>query len=146
MNIKQLHYFHELAQHKHFAKAAKAQGFPIFDTANLRHYTEELKNGAFAIGAPTDHVEAVTGTPAESFEQTTRRYFADITLIAPSMGPLSLPGALSFMVKMMLTRAPDYDAFDRARFVPQITDPLLAHQNPQWVADAKAQQLHLLET
>ena len=24
MNIKQLHYFHELARHRHFAKAAKA--------------------------------------------------------------------------------------------------------------------------
>lgn len=128
---------------KMMAKAAKAQGFPVFDTANLRYYAQELAAGAFAIGGATTHVEEVTGAPAESFEETVRRYHANPELIAPGMAHLSTIGALRFMVKMMLTRAPDLDAFEEQHGLPKLTHHQLAHENPAWVHDAEKRQLHL---
>lgn len=60
------------------------------------------------------------------------------------MAHLSLPGALRFMVRMMLTPAPDLDAFEVERGFPKLTNPLLAHENSAWTSDAHAQRLHLL--
>ena len=53
---------------KMFSKAARALGFPDFEIAQLRYYAEEIRNGAYAVGAPTNHVELVTGQKPESFE------------------------------------------------------------------------------
>jgi uncharacterized protein YbjT (DUF2867 family) len=131
---------------KMMAKAAKAQGFSTFDTANLRYYPRELAAGAFAIGGATTHVEEVTGAAPESFEDTVRRYHANPELIAPGMTHVSTIGALRFMVKMMLTRAPDLDAFEAQRGLPKLAHPQLAHENPAWVRDAEKRQLHLLKS
>jgi uncharacterized protein YbjT (DUF2867 family) len=131
---------------KMMAKAGKAQGFPDFDTANLRYYAQELAAGAFAIGGATTHVEEVTGAPPESFEETVRRYHANPELIAPGMAHLSTFGALRFMVKMMLTPAPDLDAFEAQRGLPKLRHPQLAHESPAWVQDAAKRELHLLKT
>ncbi len=62
------------------------------------------------------------------------------------MAHLSTFGALRFMVKMMLTRAPDLDAFEAQRGLPKLRHPQLAHENPAWVQDAGKRQLHLLKT
>lgn len=126
------------------AKAAKAQGFPDFDSANLRYYSQELAEDAFAIGGATDHVELVTGNPAESFHETVRRYNENPELIAPGMSHVSTFGALRFMAKMMLTSAPNLDAFERQRGLPVIVNPQLAHENSKWVNDAKSRRLHLI--
>jgi DNA-3-methyladenine glycosylase I len=48
------------------------------------------------------------------------------------------------MAKMMLTAAPDLDAFEAQRGLPKIRNPQLAHENPAWVRDAEKRQLHLL--
>ncbi len=129
-----------------FAKAAKAQGFSLFDSANMRYYVQELAAGAFAIGGVTDHVELVTGSPAETFEATVRRHVADPALIAPGMKKLSFGQALRFMVRMILTRAPNLEAFETERGYPQLARPILAHDYPAWVSDAEAQELHLFHT
>src|SRR5574341_834104 len=49
------------------AKAGIALGFPIFEISLARYFFEELRRGAFATGAPTDHVEEVCGKPPEDF-------------------------------------------------------------------------------
>jgi hypothetical protein len=48
------------------------------------------------------------------------------------------------MARMMLTRAPDLDAFEARRGLPQLANPQLAHENPAWARDAEARRLHLL--
>lgn len=126
------------------ARAAKVQGFSTFDTANLIFYAEEIREGAFAIGAPTNHVELVTGTPAESLETTVRRYYETPELIAPDLKLVSTFGALRFMARLLTTRAPNLDVFRKKRRLPDISSPLLAHENQYWSADAKAARLHLL--
>jgi len=59
-----------------FLKAAYLYGEPLALLACMDHYVEEHRHGAFAIGAPTDDVERVTGRPPESFEAVARRLAA----------------------------------------------------------------------
>lgn len=129
---------------KMFAKAARAQGFPDFDTCHLRHYAAEIAEGAFAISAPTDHVERLTGAPPETFRQTATRYASDVSLIAPNMRDVSVLGALGFMLRMMFTPAPDYAEQSRAEGAARLSKPLLAQENPEWQSFAQAERLMLL--
>ena len=92
-----------------FLKAATAQGFPAFEIAHIRFYVEEIRRGAFAVGAPTDHVQEICGRPPEPFEKIAQRYIAQPDLIAPGLRAGTKLGALALMVKMLLTRAPDLD-------------------------------------
>jgi hypothetical protein len=126
-----------------FSASDTLRAFQPYDTANLRYYAQEMTAGAFAIGGATTHVEEVTGAPPENFEDTVRRYHANPELIAPGMTHMSTLGALRFMAKMMLTRAPDLDAFEVQRGMPKLRNPQLAHENPAWVQDAEKRQLHL---
>ena len=130
---------------KMFAKAARAMGFPDFDTYNLRHYAAEVAEGAFAIGAPTDHVERLTGTPAESFAETAARYAQDVTRLAPNMSDASFMGALAFMVRMIFTPVPNYADLVRAEGNAQLLKARPGHQNPKWKNFAREQRLMLLD-
>ncbi|OYU14987.1 MAG: transcriptional regulator [Alphaproteobacteria bacterium PA4] len=57
-----------------FLKAARLQGVPAFDLDSLSYYVRDHREGAFALGAPNDHVLRVTGQPAEPFAVTAARY------------------------------------------------------------------------
>lgn len=128
-----------------FSKAARAMGFADFDSYNLRHYAQEIAAGAFAIGAPTDHVEQLTGAPAEPFQATASRYAQDVSKLAPNMSETSLLGAMVFMVRMMLTPAPDFRDLEQSGRNARLMNSKLAHENPDWVRSAKAEKLLLLE-
>lgn len=129
---------------KMFAKAAKAQGFPLFEIAQMRYYSEELKNGAFAVGGPTNHVEQVTGAKAESFATTAERYIRNPELVHPSLSIGNKWSTMAFMLKMMLTPAPNVQQWELSRNHPLLKKPELAHQNKSWQNLAQKQQLNLL--
>ena len=129
-----------------FAKAAVTSGVPPFDLASLRHYLDELAGGTFSTGAPTSHVEELTGRPAEDFETISRRYFAQPSLIARGLRAGSKAEAIAFLLKMMLARVPDLDRWEEAQHLPRLASPLLAHQSPDWRAYAEAERLYLLPT
>src|SRR5579863_6147261 len=59
-----------------FLKAARRGNVGEFLVSGLRYYIEDHRQGAFALGAPTNDVLEVTGRPAEDFETTARRYAA----------------------------------------------------------------------
>jgi len=128
-----------------FVKAATALGVSPFELTNIRHYLQEIAGGTFAIGAPTDHVEMLTGRPAEDFETIARRYIQKPDLIAPGLRAGTKLGAIFFLVRMLLTRAPDFERWDREHLLPSLDQPLLAHENPDWRTPAQAQRLHLLD-
>ena len=132
---------------KMFLKAATAQGiFSTFEMAHARFYVEEIRGGTFAVGAPTDHVQQICGRPQESFETIARRYIAQPDLIVPGLRVGTKLGALAFMVKMMLTRAPDLDRWERERGHPVLEKPVLAHDSSEWREAAEKQQLLLQPT
>ena len=128
---------------KMFLKAATAQGFPLAQTSQIYHYSEALKGGAFALGAPTEHVREITGAAPEDFESIARRYVADPRLIDPKLEIGSKLGAVGFLFRMLATRVPDVDAFERERGYPRLSNPVHAHDNADWRAAAERQELHL---
>lgn len=129
-----------------FLKAAKAQGFPsTFETAQIRRFAEEVRGGTYAVGAPTDHVEEVTGRPAEEFEVTARLYLQHPELVIPGFGAGSKLGASWLLLKTMLTRAPDLDAWESERGYPLLAEPLLAHDSEEWRVSAEQKRLVLLD-
>ena len=132
---------------KMFIKAATAQGLATtFDIASIRYYAQDLRGGTFAIGAPTTHVEEITGAPPESFETIARRYVARPDLILPGLQTGTKFSTLAFMLKMMLTRSPDLDRWERERGHPMLKAPELAYENDEWRTAAEQKQLLLQRT
>ena len=130
---------------KQFLKAATAQGVSLFELTSIRHYLQELAGGTYAVGAPTDHVEMLTGRPAEDIETIARRYLKQPDLIAPGLRTGTKLGAFLFLARMMFTRVPDFDRWEREHLLPSLNRPLLAHENPAWRAHAETQRLYLLD-
>ncbi|MCI0622975.1 MAG: NmrA family NAD(P)-binding protein [Acidobacteria bacterium] len=127
-----------------FSKAAKALGFSNFEIAQIRHYAEEVRGGAYALSAPTDHVEQVCGRPAEDFEATARRYINHPGLVFPGLKVGSSLGAFMLMLRTMLTPAPDLDGWESQRGYPLLTESVLAHHSKEWLTTAKQNRLALL--
>lgn len=124
-----------------FIKAALAQGFSKFDVSHFRYYADEMRKGAYAIGAPTDHVFEVTGQQPEDFDIIARRY---ATLPEARRSIINKVGALRLMMKMVVTRVPDLDQWEQNRDHPLIANGMLAQDNPDWLTTAERQQPNLL--
>ncbi len=130
-----------------FVKAATAEGLVNpFELSQIRQFGEDMRRGAFAVGAPTNHVQEVTGRPAEDFETIARRYIGTPGLIAPGFSAGSKLGAVAGLVKMMLTRLPDLDRWEADRGHPMLSHPQFAPDNPEWMASAEQQRLALLDS
>lgn len=115
-----------------FTKAATAIGLSPYEIAHIRHFVEEHRGGAFEIAAPTDHVERVTGRPAEPFEHTARRYMDNPSLVHRRYKTGSRLGALAGIMKTALTLTPDLDRMERDMLVPRLKQPRLAHESEEW--------------
>lgn len=127
-----------------FERAGRAMGYPLYALAWGRRFYEELRNGAFAIGAPTDHYETVCGRPPEDFETIARRYIAHPESIWPGLRRGSKLGTLRIVLRMLVTRVPDLDRWERDHYFPQLSAPQLAHESAEWRASAACRQLLLL--
>ena len=96
------------------------------------------------MGAPTNHVEEVTGRPAEDFETTARRYIANPALIDPRLKVPGMLGTLGFVLRMLITPSLDIDAYQRERGIPMLAKPVPAYDNPDWRASAQRQELNFI--
>ena len=113
------------------AKAARAMGFNEYTATQLQWYCEELKRGTFAIGAPTDAVETLTGRPPESMETIARRYLA--TTPGTTRGPAGMARAMTALTKLMLTAAPNQKRY-LAAYQDGAAYGTLAADSEQWHA------------
>ena len=129
-----------------FIKAALAQGISPFEVSQMRQYAEDVRRGVFAVGAPTSHVEEVTGRPAESFETIARRYVANPESILKGFSAGTKLSAILGLAKMMLTRVPDLDRWESERGHPTLRTPQFADENPEWMASASQQTLALIDS
>lgn len=111
------------------AKAAKAMGFNDYTAVQLKWYVEELKRGTFAVGAPTDAVELLTGRAPEDMETIARRYLH--TMAGTTRSPSGMARAMTVMTKLTLTSAPN-----RSRYFSAYQDGLeygtLAADSEHW--------------
>lgn len=125
---------------KMLLKATTAQGFPRFEIAQIRHFSIEHRGGAFAVGGPTDHVREVGGKEPEGFESIARRYIANPTLIHPNLSVGTKVEAFRFMLRMLLTPAPNLDAWERSQGHVVLKNPALCHDSREWRSAAERQR------
>lgn len=116
-----------------FLKAARLSGADIHEVYNYREYLRDHRQGAFSLdGGVTDVVERLTGTPAESFETTARRYadrpFARRTL-ANRVAAVMRFGVMPFVP------GHDLDAYERRMRFPRPMRPSLASDDERWLAE-----------
>jgi uncharacterized protein YbjT (DUF2867 family) len=113
-----------------FRKVARQERINPLVISGFRFYVEEMKRGAFELnGGVTDDVERLTGTPAESFETTARRY------AALPFARQSFANRLRAFLRFNLT--PFYagynlEQWDRERGFPTPSAPSLSIEDPRW--------------
>ena len=111
-------------------KVAQQQGIDPFEIASLRHYMQDMRKGAFAFdGGVTDVVESLTGTPAESFETTARRYAA-LPFARQTFGN-RLKAFLSFNATPFYPGT-NFDKWERRMALPAPPHPSLSIDDAVW--------------
>ncbi len=119
-----------------FRKAVKAAGLPIYTYSQVADYNEEAFNGTMEVSAPTSVVKDIVGRDPEDFETIARRYIAESSVTKPSV--VNKLRALKNLVKVMLTRVPDLEAYHRAQGHPTVINPEFSYQNKEWRAEHEA--------
>ncbi len=115
-------------------KVAQQQGIDPYQISVLRHYMEDMKRGTFSFeGGVTNVVEELTGTPAETFEVTARRYAA-LPMARQTMG-----NRLKAFIRFNLT--PFYPGYDFDRWDRKMGFPLPAKATLS-IDDATWRQTH----
>ncbi len=114
-----------------FTKAMRASGYDAFMTAQTRTYLTEHRRGTFAHGGPTDHVEQVTGRPAETFETTSREY---AQLPAARRTPAQLARVLGNLTRTAVTPGGGRARPDRDQAGAGPVPARLAIDDPEWLA------------
>jgi NAD(P)H dehydrogenase (quinone) len=86
------------------AKSARTIGFDEYTLIQIKWYIDELKRGTFAIDAPTDAVQRLTGRPAEDMGTIARRYLT--TMPGTTRGLSGMARAMRLLAKSALSPAP----------------------------------------
>jgi hypothetical protein len=113
-----------------FVKAATVAGFPAYDVSQVRLYLTDYQQDAFAVGAPTNVVQDLTGREAEDFETICRRFVAERPEAIPSFS--NKMGALSRLLRAMMMRTPDTDALGRDLNHPPMSNATFAQHTSEW--------------
>ena len=113
-----------------FTKVARQQRVDPIQVSVLWHYLEEMKRGAFSFeGGVNDVVAELTGTPAETFEATARRY------AAMPFARQTLGNRLRAIISFNLTPFyPGYNLkrWDRHTGFPMPPNPSLSIDDERW--------------
>ena len=118
-------------------KVARQQGIDPYQMSPLRYYLEDIKQGTFSFeGGVTNVVEELTGSPAESFETTARRYAA--LPFAQQTFSNRLKAFINFNITPFY-RGYNFDKFDKQLALPVPPRPSLSIHDPYWIAEHKAQ-------
>lgn len=117
------------------ARAARMQGVPIFDVESLRWYIEDHRRGAFAFGAPTDHVQRVTGRAPEPFDVIARRYAREPRA---QRGFWREVRAWADFLRTPLAPAYDLDGFAKERGIKRPAHTVYAMKSAIWREAASA--------
>lgn len=120
-----------------FRKVARRQKIDPYQIAALMQYIEDNKQGAFSFeGGVTKVMEELTGSPAESFETTARRY------AAMPFAKQTMANRLRAFINFNITPFyPGYDirGYERAWQLPFPKKPLYCMENERWRENHAAQ-------
>ena len=113
-----------------FLKIARQQGVDPFQISSFRYYVEDNKSGAFSFeGGVTRVLEDLTGTPAEPFETTARRY-ALLPFARQTLGN-RLRAIANFNLTLFYP-AYNLKRIDRALGFPMPPNPTFSIQDERW--------------
>jgi NAD(P)H dehydrogenase (quinone) len=121
---------------KLFLKVAKSLAIPPFVIEELFWFLQDYQRNSFGVGAPTDAVLRVGGTPPENFEQIARRYVAAAGFDKRTGG--SLFRAVHNLAKGLATAAPDPEKIAEQLQIPRIAHAALAADSEEWQASHAA--------
>ena len=121
-----------------FRKVAQQQRIDPYLIYSLLHYIVDNKQGTFSYeGGVTDVMRELTGSPAESFETTARRY------AAMPFAQQTLGNRLKAFIKFNLTPFyPGYDikGYERRLELPVPAQPLYCMEDEHW-KESHAEQM-----
>lgn len=115
-----------------FNRAARMQGVSSFEMAMFRAYMQDHRQGAFALGAPSNDLLAVTGQPGEPFEATARRYAASP---AATRSPAATVKAAWDFLRTPLMPGYDLDRYENVMAFPSPQSPRWSLEDERWQAD-----------
>ena len=113
-----------------FLKVARSLGASDFVISQLHWFLQDYQRNSFGVGAPTDAVREVGGSPPEDFEQIVRRYVVASPLTRRSAGA-QLHAALG-VSRGLLARRPNLEAIACRLAIPGIAHAVLAADSPDW--------------
>lgn len=111
-------------------KALIRQGFPKSMLTQLALYTDEYRRGAFAINAPNQVVQALTGRQAEDFETITRRVVAARSEAVPTFG--NKVKAVKNFMKIPFTVGANPDVIEHRAEHVLLKSPRFVQDSPTW--------------
>ena len=119
-----------------FSKAARQIGVDPFEISSLRFYMQDMREGTFSFeGGVTHVVEELTGTPAESFETTARRYAA--LPFARQTFDRRLKAFINFNL-IPFYPAYNFENWDQAMAFPRAPHPRLSIEDERWREEHRA--------
>ena len=113
-----------------FLKVAKSMGYSDYLISQLNFFLLDYQRDSFGVGAPTDAVLEVSGSPPEDFESIVRRYVATSPLVERRVGAMLRAGL--HLVKALTTPAPRLDAIAAQLELPRISHATLAADSAAW--------------
>lgn len=111
-------------------KALTARRRTPYQISQLRYYTEDYRKNAFGLGAPTDVVHEIGGRAPERFETTIQRYVQNNPKAVRSFQ--NQRKTLTFFANMLLTPAPDMQAYEARQHHVLLRTPLYATDSEEW--------------
>jgi uncharacterized protein YbjT (DUF2867 family) len=122
------------------AKVARQQGVDPFEISSIRYYMQDVRDGTFEFeGGVTKVVEELTGTPAETFETTARRYAA-LPFARPTLGN-RLKAFVNFNL-VPFYPGYNFDKWDQEMAFPRAPQPSLSIEDARW-REEHAEQMAL---
>ena len=113
-----------------FLKVAKSMGYSDYLISQLNFFLLDYQRDSFGVGAPTDAVLEVSGSPPEDFESIVRRYVATSPLVERRVGAMLRAGF--HLVKALTTPAPRLEAIAAQLELPRISHATLAADSAAW--------------
>jgi uncharacterized protein YbjT (DUF2867 family) len=112
------------------SKVARQQGVDPFEISSIRFYMQDMAEGTFEFeGGVTNVVEELTGTAAETFETTARRYAA--LPFARQTAANRLKAFLAFNL-VPFYAGTKFDRWDQKMGFPPAPVPTLAIEDERW--------------
>ena len=113
-----------------FLKVAKSMGYSDYLISQLNFFLLDYQRDAFGVGAPTDAVLEVSGSPPEDFESIVRRYVAASPLVERGFAAMIRAGL--HLSKALVTPTPRLQAIADRLELPRISHAMLAAESAAW--------------